>query len=141
VFCDGKAVVLPSAKEGVAAVVSCRVIEDFIKVWALIWYFVYFWEAQVLLSTKPGINSIIATSLIFVVSGFPTNRYIGFCFRGCPAACQGEGAASIRLLRRSIITHVSCQVNCMAASGCKSMLRNKRRINNSSFTGLLDTHI
>jgi hypothetical protein len=36
VFCDGKAVVLPSAKEGVAAVGSCQVIEDFIKVWALI---------------------------------------------------------------------------------------------------------
>ena len=37
-FSDGnKAVVLPSAKEGVAAVGSCLVFEDFIKVWALIW--------------------------------------------------------------------------------------------------------
>jgi len=71
VFYDGKAVVLPSAKEGVAAVGSCQVIEVFIKVWALIWYFVL--EAQVLLSTKPGINSIITISLVFVVSGFPTS--------------------------------------------------------------------
>ena len=47
--CDGKAVVLRSAKEGVAAVDSCQVIKGFIKVWALIWYFVYFLEAQVLL--------------------------------------------------------------------------------------------
>ena len=70
-FCDGKAVVLPSAKEKVAAVGSCQVIEVFIKVWALIWYFVL--EAQVLLSTKPGINSIITISLVFVVSGFPTS--------------------------------------------------------------------
>ena len=31
-FCDGKAVVLPSAKERVAAVGSCQVIEGFIKV-------------------------------------------------------------------------------------------------------------
>jgi hypothetical protein len=36
VFCDGKAVVLPSTMEGVAAVSSCQVTEDFIKVWALI---------------------------------------------------------------------------------------------------------
>jgi hypothetical protein len=55
VFCDGKAVVLPSAKEGVAALGSCQVIEDSIKVWAMIWYFVYFLEAQVLLSNEPGI--------------------------------------------------------------------------------------
>jgi hypothetical protein len=62
VFCDGKAVVLPSAKEGVAAMGSCQGIEDFIKViWALIWYFVYFLEAQVLLilsqaSTASSLN-------------------------------------------------------------------------------------
>jgi len=31
VFCDGKAVVLPSAKEGVAAVGSCQIIKDFIR--------------------------------------------------------------------------------------------------------------
>jgi hypothetical protein len=73
VLCDGKAVVLPSAKEKVAAVGSCQVIEEFIKVWASIWYFVYFLEAQILLSTKPGINSIITKSLVFVVSGFPTS--------------------------------------------------------------------
>ena len=65
--------VLPSAQEGVAAVGSCQVMEDVIKVWALIWYLVYFLEAQVLLSTKPGINSIITKSLVFVVSGFPTS--------------------------------------------------------------------
>jgi len=72
VFCDGKAVVKPLAKEGVAAVGSCQVIEDFVKVWALIWYFVYFLKDQVILSTKPGIN-IITKSLVFVVSGFPTS--------------------------------------------------------------------
>ena len=73
-FCDDKAVVLPSAKERVAAVGSCQVIiEDIIKVWALVRYFVNFLEAQVLLSTKPGINSIITKSLVFVVSGFPTS--------------------------------------------------------------------
>jgi hypothetical protein len=38
-FCDGKAVVLPSAKEGIAAVGSCQIYEDYIKVWAMIWYF------------------------------------------------------------------------------------------------------
>ena len=62
------------------------------------------------------------------IKGFAIrNRYIGFRFQGCLAACQGEGAASNRLLRRSIITHVSCQVNGMAASGCKSMLRKRKR--------------
>ena len=55
------------------------------------------------------------------------NRYIGFRFQGCLAACQGEGAACSRLLRGSIITHVSCQVNGMVASGYKSLLRKKKR--------------
>jgi hypothetical protein len=32
VFYDGKAVVLPSAKEGVAAVGSCQVIEDLSRI-------------------------------------------------------------------------------------------------------------
>ena len=46
---------------------------DLVLGWALIWYFVYFLETQVLLSTKPGINNIITKSLVFVVSGFPAS--------------------------------------------------------------------
>ena len=46
---------------------------DLVLGWALIWYFVYFLETQVLLSTKPGINNIITKSLVFGVSGFPNS--------------------------------------------------------------------
>jgi len=46
---------------------------DLVLGWALIWYFVYFLETQVLLSTKPGINNIITKSLVFVVSDFPAS--------------------------------------------------------------------